>query len=392
MKKVVVTHQLSIIIPTYNGENYIENCINSILKQESRNIEIIVIDDYSSDRTVDIVKDLFGVQVKLIRNHKRLGMASNYEKALKIAKGDWVSILGQDDLMLPNSVSRIQRLIDKNSEIDVIVSSRSYYYWDNYIRNKNQIKLMIYKNNLVTRKISSKNRLFFTLNGFCEYNEGPQLYTGSIIRKDLIDKIMLKQNKKFFFYDIPDVSSAISLLTNSKSYLKVYNSLFLIGSSKQSTGLLIDKIGYQDKAKIIEQFRVQEERTSIPGLGLTSSFHWYFSEAYNEYYSQFCCDKSRLMYSKKIIMLSVILARHNLKFHSSNFKIIRKNLEVKETVYNNTCIILSTTLYIILYNLKYFFKIVYSAFLFLMSLFKYNNNVTDNELINYLFKKSMKRF
>jgi glycosyltransferase involved in cell wall biosynthesis len=157
VKKVVVTHQLSIIIPTYNGENYIENCINSILKQESRNIEIIVIDDYSSDRTVDIVKDLFGVQVKLIRNHKRLGMASNYEKALKIAKGDWVSILGQDDLMLPNSVSRIQRLIDKNSEIDVIVSSRSYYYWDNYIRNKNQIKLMIYKNNLVTRKISSKN-------------------------------------------------------------------------------------------------------------------------------------------------------------------------------------------------------------------------------------------
>ena len=384
-------HQLSIIIPTYNGEYYIENCINSIIKQQNKKIEIIVIDDDSSDRTVDIVKVQFGAQVKLIKNRKRLGMTSNYEKALRVAKGEWVSIMGQDDLMLPNSVSRILEIIDKNREIDIIVSSRSYYYWDNYVRDKNQIKLMIYKNDLVTRKISSKNRLFFTLNGLCEYNEGPQLYTGSIIRKVLIDKITLKQNGKFFFYDIPDVSSAISLLTNSKSYLKVFNSLFLIGSSMQSTGLLIDKIGYQEKENIIKQFRVQEGSKSIPGLGLTSSFHWYFTEAYNAYYSQFFSNEKRPINSKKIIMLAVILARRNLKFQSFNFKIIKQRLEVRDTVYNYFSIILITTLYKIIYSLKYLSKIIYSALLLLFRMFNYDSNVKDNEILIFLFEKSLKR-
>jgi hypothetical protein len=159
----------------------------------------------------------------------------------------------------------------------------------------------------------------------------------------------------------------------------------------QSTGLLIDKIGYQEKENIIKQFRVQEGSKSIPGLGLTSSFHWYFTEAYNAYYSQFFSNEKRPINSKKIIMLAVILARRNLKFQSFNFKIIKQRLEVRDTVYNYFSIILITTLYKIIYSLKYLSKIIYSALLLLFRMFNYDSNVKDNEILIFLFEKSLKR-
>jgi len=82
------------IIPAYNGEDFIEDCINSILNQDYPKIEIIVVDDASVDNTVEKVCRF--PSIRLIRHQKNQGLASTYNTGIKEAKGKYILILHQD--------------------------------------------------------------------------------------------------------------------------------------------------------------------------------------------------------------------------------------------------------------------------------------------------------
>ena len=77
---------ISVCLATYNGEKYIETQINSILPQLSGNDELIIIDDGSKDKTVDIIKSLNSRYIKIFINEKNLGHVKTFEKLLSLAQ------------------------------------------------------------------------------------------------------------------------------------------------------------------------------------------------------------------------------------------------------------------------------------------------------------------
>ena len=83
---------ISVCVATYNGEKYIKEQLLSILSQIGLNDEVVVSDDHSNDSTIDIVKSLNDKRVKIIYNEGNRGYTSNFENALKHAKGDYVFI------------------------------------------------------------------------------------------------------------------------------------------------------------------------------------------------------------------------------------------------------------------------------------------------------------
>jgi len=87
-----------IIIPTYNGEKYIKETIDSCLNQTYKNIEIIVVDDCSTDNTVEILKS-YGDKIKLIINKTNQGIVKNLNNALLGKEGDYFIFLGHDDIL-----------------------------------------------------------------------------------------------------------------------------------------------------------------------------------------------------------------------------------------------------------------------------------------------------
>ena len=115
--------------------------------------------------------------------------------------------MGQDDLMMPTCLTRITKILEREKEAEIIVTSRGYYYWDDTKIKKYFPKLIVYNNNLLKRKINSKLRLILTIFGMVSYNQGPQLYTGTAIKMNLVNKIKEIQGGIFFTYPIPDVSS-----------------------------------------------------------------------------------------------------------------------------------------------------------------------------------------
>ena len=98
--------KLSVCMATYNGEKYIHEQLESILKQLKENDEIIISDDGSLDGTLNAVRAFDDARIQIIENHGEHGYTRNFENALTHATGDIIFISDQDDVWMDNKVER----------------------------------------------------------------------------------------------------------------------------------------------------------------------------------------------------------------------------------------------------------------------------------------------
>ena len=87
-------------MPSYNSEKYIEASIKSVLSQSYGNWELLIVDDCSNDKTVEIIKSFEDGRIKLFQNKVNSGAAISRNWALREAKGKWIAFLDSDDLWL----------------------------------------------------------------------------------------------------------------------------------------------------------------------------------------------------------------------------------------------------------------------------------------------------
>jgi glycosyltransferase involved in cell wall biosynthesis len=132
MKKI-----LSICIPTYNRIECLRNCLESIYeskKNSSISYEVCISDNSSTENIADIInyyKDR--IVLKYSRNDKNFGLGVNILNSVKMAVGEFVWIIGNDDLLLPQTLNKIDSLINNNSNID-------FYYINSYHLSSEYVK------------------------------------------------------------------------------------------------------------------------------------------------------------------------------------------------------------------------------------------------------------
>lgn len=99
---------VSVIMPAYNAERFIAEAIDSVLNQTVKNIELIVVDDCSSDGTCRIVEEYTqkDSRVKLLRNEHNLQVAQTRNRGLEICRGEYVALLDSDDLWYPTKLEK----------------------------------------------------------------------------------------------------------------------------------------------------------------------------------------------------------------------------------------------------------------------------------------------
>lgn len=97
---------VSVCIPTYNGAAYVEQAIRSVLDQSFTDFELWVVDDASTDDTANIVQSIHDPRLKLAQNPARLGLVGNWNRGLELARGEFVSLFHQDDVMRPGNLAR----------------------------------------------------------------------------------------------------------------------------------------------------------------------------------------------------------------------------------------------------------------------------------------------
>lgn len=120
--------QVSVIIPVYNQEKYIKECVDSVIDQDYANIEIILVDDGSTDKTPDILKG-YGDEITYIRQENQ-GPAVAVNNGIKSAHGSLICWLGSDDLYLHSKVESQVNLLQKDQSLAVVYSD--YIMIDSY--------------------------------------------------------------------------------------------------------------------------------------------------------------------------------------------------------------------------------------------------------------------
>lgn len=147
---------VSIIVPIYNVEQYLEKCVCSILNQDYNNLEVILVNDGSTDKSLEICKKLQKKdnRIKII-NQKNLGVSSARNNGFYYSKGDYICFIDSDDIIEIDMVSTLVKLLQEN-ECEVANCNI-------HIIEKDKTERNFYKNGNIKIYNSSELKKYFLL-------------------------------------------------------------------------------------------------------------------------------------------------------------------------------------------------------------------------------------
>lgn len=117
--------EISVLIPCYNYGRYVGRAIRSVLDQNVPGLEVVVVDDVSTDNTWDVISAIAAAdtRVRAYRNEKNLGLRGNPIRLLELARSNWVSFLSADDYQLPGHLQRLLTAHREHPDIDYVFTS-----------------------------------------------------------------------------------------------------------------------------------------------------------------------------------------------------------------------------------------------------------------------------
>lgn len=192
--------EISVIMPVYNVEKYINCAIESVLEQTFENFEFIIIDDCSTDHTYDIIAQYHDKRIVKIRNDSNLGVAASLNKAISIAKSNYLVRMDGDDVSKKDRFEKQLHFMNANPNIGISGSHMEL------IRSDGSIIKEQYK------KIGHENIIAGLFFGYTSLAH-PSL----IMKKDLLDTYHLRYDTAFAYaedYDFYCRSSQYIILDN----------------------------------------------------------------------------------------------------------------------------------------------------------------------------------
>ncbi len=114
---------LSVCVPTFNGEEYLAEAVQSILSQSFTDFELLIVDDRSTDSTWDIIRSFSDPRLSSYRNKERLGLSANWNRCLSLARGEYFCLFHQDDVMFPDNLARKVAVLDEHPTVSLAHSA-----------------------------------------------------------------------------------------------------------------------------------------------------------------------------------------------------------------------------------------------------------------------------
>jgi len=118
---------VSVAMATYNGEKYIRHQLDSILNQTYKNIEVVIVDDFSADNTFKILTEyaVRDERIKVFSSERNAGVIAAFEKCLSLTQGDLIALSDQDDIFRKDKIELMVRAFDMHPQRDLVLSDLS---------------------------------------------------------------------------------------------------------------------------------------------------------------------------------------------------------------------------------------------------------------------------
>jgi len=113
------TPKVSVLMPVYNGEQYLSAAIDSILKQTFSDYEFIIVLDPSTDNSKSIIESYSDSRIVFLQNFQNIGLAASLNRGLAIAQGEYIVRMDSDDISLPERIARQVEFMETNTSIGI---------------------------------------------------------------------------------------------------------------------------------------------------------------------------------------------------------------------------------------------------------------------------------
>lgn len=163
--------KVSIIIPVYNVAPYIYECIDSVFKQTYSNIEVIIVDDCSTDNSMNIIKEYVNSlpsknNIYIIKHKYNKGLSAARNTGIKHSTGDYIYFIDSDDYISSNCIESFVHVAKKNKKIDIIFGHGKCvpFKWKNFIYStySENLPQYVYKKKHICKLFFSKEQFLPT--------------------------------------------------------------------------------------------------------------------------------------------------------------------------------------------------------------------------------------
>lgn len=285
---------VTVLLPVYNAEPYIEACIDSILEQTYSNLEILIINDGSTDNTLDLINEYDDERITVL-SHPNVGLIQTLNKGLELAKGSYIVRMDADDMMIPSRIALQVKFMEENKAIGA--SGGSMETFD----DRGNVKF-------VSNPASPEELVFYSLKSVSIF------HPTAIIRSSVIRTHDIRYDENYphaedagFWLEIMKVSA----LANIKSVVLKYRisdgQVSKVFSDEQ--GRSVKKVRHRTFDYINEKYGVDLSECALEQLPKNVSYHYYYC-----YYVVVLNDSIDRLLKAKIIFGSLIEVKHKLKF------------------------------------------------------------------------------
>lgn len=236
---------ISVIVPIYNVEKYLNQCIQSIINQTYKNIEIILIDDGSTDSSGKIADCYAKIDNRIIVYHKKnYGVSSARNEGLKNAKGNFVTFVDADDLIKPNMIERLGEFILLNRADIAICSTQTFFESKNPVMNcEINSEETIFQGNEALINMLYQKIITNALHG--------KMYERSLFKNIKFSEDLTIGEDLYINYQLLSISQKV-VYTSQKMYLYMHRS-----------GSAINSASYIKRIKLIERLLSIKQKDSV---------------------------------------------------------------------------------------------------------------------------------
>ncbi|MES2654539.1 MAG: glycosyltransferase family 2 protein [Bacteroidota bacterium] len=356
-----LTPKVTFLIPCYNASKYIVDALNCVVKQTYQNLEIILIDDGSTDNTLTLLQQFAQKddRIVLIKNEQNLGLIRTLNKGVELATGDYIARFDADDIIGTDRIEKQIEIVNRNSTIELITS------YVNYITPSG--------------KFHSQAESFYcyTFNSikFLNLFECPLVHAGMLIKSSILKNV--KYNYKSEFMHIEDhelftklINQGVNIFVNRDKNQKYLYRRNLSSVSNRHKSVQVENAINMAKLNIKSFLNYEVDTKLLEPLVLKNKIEW-STDLIKNSFDEFKRIKNTFINKENINLSALDKKLINNWYHLRSLKIISTILLQG----NISCKLLS--IYYFFLNAKFilnikFWKNLISRFVYIFNSIRYH--------------------
>lgn len=223
---------VSVVIPTRDRPDTLHKCLRTVLNQDYPALEVIVSDNHSGPETTAVIESFGDPRVRHLRTGKRISMSHNFEFAIGHVGDGWITVLGDDDGLMPNALGAAVAKVEA-SGLEAMSSFTCGYHWPS--RRDGKVSVLSVPMGRKSWRVNAREALERVIDWRMDRLVLPQLYIGGLVHHRLYSRIKAVKGR-FFQSQIPDIYSGFAIASSIDEYLCTDEPFAIAGSSGHSNG------------------------------------------------------------------------------------------------------------------------------------------------------------